>query len=117
VLGAQQYSKTLGFSHEAVKWLLQCPFILKVGKIDGEELVAVHAARRVSHYCHMTNIQGLQLEKHMKGLDTGCVKGGRLMALIYPGEQLQVISLKCKEYVDQEGLGYFVFTIYNFRFV
>jgi hypothetical protein len=57
-----------------------------------------HAARRVSRYCHLTNVQGLQLAKHTKGLDTGCVKGGRLTALIYPGEQ--VVSVKCKEYVN-----------------
>jgi hypothetical protein len=43
VLGEEQHSKGIGFSHEAAQWLLQCPFILKVGKIDGEELVAVHA--------------------------------------------------------------------------
>lgn len=43
VLGEEQRSKSVGFSHEAARWLLQCPFILKVGKIDGEELVAVHA--------------------------------------------------------------------------
>jgi hypothetical protein len=44
----------------------------------------------------LTNIQGLQLKKHTKGLDTGCVKGGRLTALIYPGEE--VISVKCQDY-------------------
>jgi hypothetical protein len=43
VLGEEQRSKGMGFPHEAAQWLLQCPFILKVGKIDGEELVAVHA--------------------------------------------------------------------------
>jgi tRNA threonylcarbamoyladenosine dehydratase len=43
VLGVEQYSKGMGFSHEAAQWLLHCPFILKVGKVDGEELVAVHA--------------------------------------------------------------------------
>lgn len=57
-----------------------------------------HAARRVPYNHTLTDIQGLQLEKHTKGLDTGCVKGGRLTALIYPGEK--EVSVKCQDYVD-----------------
>jgi hypothetical protein len=55
-----------------------------------------HAARSVSPNHSLTDIQGLQLKKHTKGLDTGCVRGGRLTALIYPGEE--VISVKCEDY-------------------
>jgi len=30
------------FEHEAAEWMLKSPFILRVGEIDGKELVAVH---------------------------------------------------------------------------
>jgi Calcineurin-like phosphoesterase len=32
-----------GFNVQAARWLFQCPYILRVGKVDGEDLVAVHA--------------------------------------------------------------------------
>lgn len=56
--------------------------------------------------------RGLQLRRWTKGLDTGCVKGGRLTALIIQGgdgdrgkkkakeegAQLLVKSVRCKDY-------------------
>jgi hypothetical protein len=31
------------FDNEAARWMLQCPLILRVGQVEGEELMAVHA--------------------------------------------------------------------------
>jgi hypothetical protein len=43
VLGSEEHTLAMGFERKAAEWMLQCPFILKVGQVDGEELVAVHA--------------------------------------------------------------------------
>lgn len=42
VLGSEKWEYVMGFERQAAEWLVQCPFILKVGKVNGEELVAVH---------------------------------------------------------------------------
>lgn len=43
--------------------------------------------------------RGLQLEKYSKGLDTGCVKGGQLTALVISsGPKPQIVSVNCKDY-------------------
>ena len=43
--------------------------------------------------------RGLQLEKYSKGLDTGCVKGGQLTALVISsGPSPQIVSVNCKDY-------------------
>ncbi|KAI9879620.1 MAG: hypothetical protein M1830_007980 [Pleopsidium flavum] len=57
---------------------------------------------------------GLQLKKHSKGLDTGCVRGGKLTALIiedgWKGTKQSVFSVQCRDYrlrknmdVDEKG--------------
>ena len=33
----------MDFDSQAARWMLQCPLILRVGQVDGEELIAVHA--------------------------------------------------------------------------
>jgi len=43
VFGAEEHVLAMGFDSQAAGWMLQCPLILNVGKVDGEELVAVHA--------------------------------------------------------------------------
>lgn len=57
-----------------------------------------HDARRVYSRYGSSNVQGLQIRKYTKGLDTCCVRGGELTALIYPGEKL--VSVKCQKYYD-----------------
>lgn len=43
--------------------------------------------------------RGLQLEKYSKGLDTGCVKGGQLTALVISSDpKPQIVSVNCKDY-------------------
>ena len=46
---------------------------------------------------------GLQLKRYSKGLDTGCVRGGRLTALVieegrWGGVKQSVVSVKCQDY-------------------
>ncbi len=53
--------------------------------------------------------RGLQIEKYSKGLDTGCVRGGRLSALIIDDTATlakpNIVSVKCKDYVkDQDEI-------------
>lgn len=56
-----------------------------------------HDARRVFSFFKLcADYQGLQIRKHTKGLDTSCVRGGKLTALIYPGEEL--VSVECEKY-------------------
>lgn len=43
VLGAEEHSIAMGFGAQAASWMLECPLILKVGEVEGEEFVAVHA--------------------------------------------------------------------------
>jgi len=43
VFGAEEHVLVMGFDSQAAGWMLQCPLILNVGKVHGEELVAVHA--------------------------------------------------------------------------
>ena len=43
VLGAEEHTIAMGFDNRAAEWMLKCPLILRVGNVDGEELVAVHA--------------------------------------------------------------------------
>ena len=42
VLGSNEWSYATGFDQQAADWLVKCPYILKAGKVNGEELVAVH---------------------------------------------------------------------------
>ncbi|KAL8820085.1 MAG: hypothetical protein Q9191_007588 [Dirinaria sp. TL-2023a] len=45
--------------------------------------------------------RGLQLAKYSKGLDTGCVKGGKLTALIFTSgnnKNAKTVSVDCKDY-------------------
>ncbi|MCJ1300110.1 hypothetical protein MMC08_002904 [Hypocenomyce scalaris] len=49
--------------------------------------------------------RGLQLARYSKGLDTGCVKGGRLTAMVIEGSghwwgsaKTQVVSVACQDY-------------------
>ncbi|KAF3935986.1 hypothetical protein ABW20_dc0103706 [Dactylellina cionopaga] len=60
---------------------------------EGEKLTVVygHDARR-----------GLDLKRYTKGLDTNCVRGGRLTALVVSGGKhgrTQVVSVKCREFL------------------
>jgi hypothetical protein len=43
VLGTEEHTIAMGFDIEAARWMLQCPLILRVGQVNGEELMAVHA--------------------------------------------------------------------------
>lgn len=48
--------------------------------------------------------RGLQLHDYSKGLDTGCVRGGKLTAMIIDGGvrdgQARTVSVDCKDYRD-----------------
>lgn len=49
---------------------------------------------------------GLQLQKYSKGLDTGCVKGGRLTALVVSSgvnTKSEVVSVDCKDYRPKQA--------------
>lgn len=55
--------------------------------------------------CHSTVIyghdakKGLQLKRYSKGIDTGCVRGGKLTALVLSdGDSMQTVQVKCKDY-------------------
>lgn len=43
VFGAEEHVLAMGFDSQAARWMLQCPLILNVGNVHGEDLVAVHA--------------------------------------------------------------------------
>lgn len=41
------------------------------------------------------------IEKYTKGIDTGCVKGGKLTALVIEtGGKTKTVHVKCKNYVS-----------------
>ena len=49
-------------------------------------------------YAHDSK-RGLQIDKYTKGLDTGCVKGGHLTALVLgDGGSQDIVQVKCKKY-------------------
>jgi hypothetical protein len=57
---------------------------------DEEEMVVV--------YGHDSK-RGLEVKKWSKGLDSGCVSGGRLTALVVSnGRKEALVSVKCKDY-------------------
>lgn len=58
-----------------------------------------HKARSTVIYGHDSR-RGLQLTKYTKGIDTGCVKGGKLTALVIrdDGVQPDIVSVNCKDY-------------------
>ncbi|TVY50164.1 putative metallophosphoesterase [Lachnellula cervina] len=141
--------KELG--HQRIKWLKQCPVILRVGKLgDMGEVVVVHAGlvpgvelekqdptmvmnmRTIKHgvpsderkgrgwmkvwnefqkhlpkhkrstvvYGHDSK-RGLQMEKYSMGIDTGCLKGGKLSAIVIEGGQSdhkhKLVQVDCKD--------------------
>jgi hypothetical protein len=43
VVGLEEHTLGTRFERKAAEWMLRCPYILKVGDVGGEELVAVHA--------------------------------------------------------------------------
>lgn len=43
--------------------------------------------------------RGLQLKQYSKGIDTGCIEGGKLTALVLSdGGNLQTVQVDCKDY-------------------
>ena len=47
-------------------------------------------------------MQRLQLKQYSKGIDTGCIKGGKLTALVFSGgDRMQTVQVKCKDYRKQ----------------
>ncbi|TVY14454.1 putative metallophosphoesterase [Lachnellula arida] len=142
--------KDLG--QKRIKWLKQCPVILRVGKLgDMGEVVVVHAGlvpgvelekqdptmvmnmRTIEHgvpsdereghgwmkvwnefqkhhlskhkrstviYGHDSK-RGLQMEKYSMGIDTGCLKGGKLSAIVIEGGQSdhkhKLVQVDCKD--------------------
>ena len=73
-----------------------------------------HSNRQTIIYGHDSR-RGLQLSEYSKGVDTGCVKGGKLTALIIEegkwggNVRMTSVSVKCKDYRTkkkaQVGLG------------
>ncbi|KAJ9604783.1 hypothetical protein H2200_010898 [Cladophialophora chaetospira] len=49
--------------------------------------------------------EGLQIRKYTKGLDTGCVKGGKLTALVVDGDGKQeIVQVKARHYKHKSAL-------------
>jgi hypothetical protein len=49
--------------------------------------------------------RGLQIKQWTKGLDSGCVKGGRLSALVLSdGGKQDLVQVKCRDYVDSNDI-------------
>jgi hypothetical protein len=57
--------------------------------------------RRVVVYGHDSK-RGLEVKEWSKGLDSGCVSGGRLTALVVGdgGRKDELVSVKCRDYTD-----------------
>jgi hypothetical protein len=57
--------------------------------------------RRVVVYGHDSK-RGLEVNEWSKGLDSGCVSGGRLTALVVGSgrRKEKLVSVKCKDYTD-----------------
>jgi len=54
--------------------------------------------------------RGLQLHDYSKGLDTGCVKGGKLTALVIDNDgrvgEARTVSVECKDHKEtKKGAG------------
>jgi hypothetical protein len=66
-------------------------------------------AKRKKRIPHLTIIyghdskRGLQLEKWTKGLDSGCVKGGKLSALVLDGGRQNLVQVNCRDYRKSNG--------------
>lgn len=65
------------------------------------------AAKRSTVIYGHDSKRGLQIGTYSKGLDTGCVKGGKLTALVIDGNAKagpKVVSVPCKDYghLDKE---------------
>ncbi|KAL2074168.1 hypothetical protein VTL71DRAFT_7946 [Oculimacula yallundae] len=142
--------KQLG--HKRIKWLKECPVILRVGKLGSMgEVVVVHAGlapgvklekqdpalvmnmrtigkhgvpsdgregtkwrkvwnkfqkklpkheRTTVIYGHDSH-QGLQVEKYSIGVDTGCLRGGKLTAVVIEGgasdHTRKIVHVNCKD--------------------
>lgn len=75
-------------------------------KIWGHSMGHVHPLeqRSVVVYGHDSK-RGLNVKKYSKGLDSGCVKGGKLTALMVDGwGRERVVAVKCKKYKkEKEG--------------
>ncbi|KAI7971585.1 hypothetical protein EIK77_002586 [Talaromyces pinophilus] len=108
---------------EQAAWLQECPVILKVGVItDMGEVAVVHGGLRQQRRYSvvqtqeevdtsvppktMTVIYGhdaaksLNIRQYTKGLDSGCVYGRKLSALVIEdGGKSEVVQVKCDEYV------------------
>ncbi|ETI24197.1 hypothetical protein G647_03566 [Cladophialophora carrionii CBS 160.54] len=49
--------------------------------------------------------EGLQIRRYTKGLDTGCVKGGKLTALVVDGDgRQQIVQVKAKKHAHRSSL-------------
>ncbi len=103
----QGLSHTCGFLNTQANF----NFLQLWNKYQG--LLAPHQRATVI-YGHDSH-QGLQLHPYSKGLDTGCVKGGKLTAMIIDNDvsnaDPKVVSVQCKNYgksskKEEEVLGY-----------
>lgn len=47
---------------------------------------------------------GLNIKKYTKGLDSGCVQGGKLTALVVEdGGKQSILQVKCKDYTSKKN--------------
>ena len=70
------------------------------GWLDGLDpsIMKKHPDPQVVIYGHRSK-EGLKIERWTKGLDTGCVKGGKLTALVLDAKGRQeIVHVKCKDY-------------------
>lgn len=93
VQGLSQHLRTFSSAHKLILTSFQL-----WNKYQG--LLAPHQRSTVI-YGHDSH-QGLQLHQYSKGLDTGCVKGGKLTALVIDNAvsaaDPKVVSVQCKNY-------------------